>query len=74
MTEWHALQDRVDAMFLQRQIAETRGIGTMPRVSSVVPQFARHTTPTFNPVSPASRTVGTETPTSVNCAVHCSSQ
>ena len=34
----------------------------------------RHTTPTFNPVSPASRTVGTVTPNSVNRAVHCSLQ
>ena len=38
------------------------------------PQLPRQTTPTFRPVSPASRTVGTVTPTSVNCAVHCSSQ
>ena len=68
MAEWHALQARVDAMFLplirqgvaiceesgpyygfthltanmfedglQRQIAEARGIGTMPRVSNVAP-------------------------------------
>ena len=58
----------------ERRAAVERDRALVLRAGLARPQLPLHTTPTFNPVSPASRTVGTVTPTSVNRAVHCSSQ